>query len=61
MPSPDHDPLDVIPTVRAVKRLLTAAEERVRRLKVLLKTARQLESQQPSTGLDQNEGEVCDD
>ena len=40
----ETDPLDVIPTTRAVERWLTAAEERVRRLRILLSTAREIET-----------------
>ena len=40
----ETDPLDVIPTTRAVERWLAAAEERVRRLRILLSTAREIET-----------------
>jgi hypothetical protein len=40
----EADPLDVIPTSKAVHRWLAAAEERVRRLRILLITSRRLEA-----------------
>ena len=42
----ESDPLDVIPTSKAVRQLLQRAEERAYKLRVLLKTAEQIEAPQ---------------
>ena len=50
----ETDPLEVIPTTKAIKRWLSAAKERVRRLQILLSTAREIESQKIPDNPDEN-------
>ncbi len=41
--APDYDPLSVIPSVQTLEQRLRDSEEKTRKLRVLLRTARQIQ------------------
>jgi hypothetical protein len=51
MPKREYDPLSVIPSTTAIRQRLERIQEQARRLRILLRTAREIEreGQQPAT------------